>query len=281
MRNVSTSAISRAIAELCIDANYHLPNDVLQALRHACQMEPSPVGRQVLESLIENAQLASQEVYPLCQDTGLAVVWIDLGQDVHVTGGDLYQAIQDGVRRGYKEGYLRKSMVAEPFSARVNSGDNTPAVIHTRIVPGDRVHVTVCPKGGGSENMSALKMLRPADGRSGVVDFVSSVVDAAGANPCPPLIVGVGIGGSSEQAMILAKRSLLRPVGQRSPVEEIAGLEDQILNGINALGIGPQGLGGSTTALAVHVESFPSHIASLPVGVNLQCHSARHAEIAL
>ena len=281
MREIPVEIVTQEVAELCIRANYHLPPDVLRALQGARQAEPSPLGRQVLDQLIKNAAIAAQETYPLCQDTGLTVVWIDLGQDVHLTGGDLYDAVQEGVRRGYAEGYLRKSIVEKPFSARINSGDNTPAVIHARIVPGEQLRISICPKGGGSENMSALGMLKPADGRAGVVDFVTKVVERAGANPCPPLIVGVGIGGSAEQVMILAKRALLRPVGQPHPDPEVAALETEILERVNDLGIGPQGLGGRTTALAVHVETYPCHIASLPVGVNLQCHSARHREAVL
>jgi fumarate hydratase subunit alpha len=209
------------------------------------------------------------------------VVWLELGQDVHVVGGHLYEAIQLGVRQGYADGYLRKSVVERPFSARVNTGDNTPAVIHTRIVPGEQLRLVVCPKGGGSENMSALAMLKPADGRQGVVDWVTNVVDRAGANPCPPLIVSVGIGGNAELAMVMAKHAVLRPVGQSSPDAETADLEREILERVNDLGIGPQGLGGRTTALAVHVETAPCHLTGLPVGINLQCHAARHAEAVL
>jgi fumarate hydratase subunit alpha len=281
MREITTAQITQTIAELCVRANYRLPVDVLDALRRAREAEPSPLGQQVLDQLIENAAIAAQGTYPLCQDCGLTVVWVDLGQDVHVTGGDLYDAIQDGVRQGYREGYLRRSIVAHPFSDRVNTGDNTPAVIHTRVVAGDRVRIAVCPKGGGSENMSALAMLKPADGRAGVVEYVCGVVDRAGANPCPPLVVGVGVGGSAEQTMLLAKRALLRPVGQFHPDPQVASLEREILERVNDLGIGPQGIGGRTTALAVHVETYPCHIASLPVGVNLQCHSARHEEAEL
>lgn len=281
MREIEAEAIAQTIAELCISANYVLPPDVLAALRRAREAEESPLGQQILDQLAQNAQVAAQGLYPLCQDCGLTVVWVDLGQDVHVTGGDLYAAIQQGVRQGYGDGYLRKSIVSRPFSARINSGDNTPAVIHTRVVPGERVHLAVCPKGGGSENMSALAMLQPADGRVGLIDFVVRTVDEAGANPCPPLIVGVGVGGNAEQVMILAKRALIRPVGQPHPDVEVAELESALLEQINALGIGPQGLGGRTTALAVHVESYPCHLTGLPVGVNLQCHAARHAEAVL
>jgi len=281
MKEIPAETIAQAVARLCVRANYVLPCDVRQALERARVEEPSPLGRKILDQIVENADIAAQGVYPLCQDTGLTVVWLELGQEVHVTGGDLYEAVQEGVRRGYGEGYLRRSIVAHPFTSRVNTGDNTPAVIHTQIVPGEDLRIVVLPKGGGSENMSALGMLKPADGRAGVIDFVIDVVDRAGANPCPPIIVGVGIGGSADEVMILAKRSLLRPVGQPHPDPEVAGLEREILERVNALGIGPQGVGGRTTALAVHVETHPCHIASLPVGVNLQCHSARHEEVVL
>jgi fumarate hydratase subunit alpha len=281
VRQISVQTITDAVAGLCVRTNYALPPDVLRALEVARQTEPSSLGRHVLSQLLENARIADQGAYPLCQDTGLIVVWLDLGQEVHLSGGDLGAAIQEGVRRGHAQGYLRASIVDRPYSARKNSGDNTPAVIHTQIVPGEHVRVAISAKGGGSENMSALRMLTPADGRDGVVEFVTGVVERAGANPCPPVIVGVGIGGSAEHAMLMAKRSLLRPVGQPHPDAEIADLEQEILTRVNDLGIGPEGLGGRTTALAVHIETHPCHIASLPVGVNLQCHSARHEEVIL
>jgi fumarate hydratase subunit alpha len=281
VRDISTKDIQQTVASLCVQANYHLPPDVLAALRKARAAEPSSVGQQILDQLLQNAGIAQEGVYPLCQDCGLAVVWIEMGQEVHVAGGDLYEAVQAGVRQGYDEGYLRRSIVDHPFTSRINTGDNTPAVIHTRIVPGDQMRLYVCPKGGGSENMSALAMLKPADGREGLIDFVTGIVDGAGANPCPPLIVGVGAGGNSEWAMIMAKHALLRPVDQPSPDPETAELEHDLLERVNALGIGPQGLGGRTTALAVHVETAPCHMTGLPVGVNLQCHAARHAEATL
>lgn len=281
MRELTTSEITQTIAELCIHSCYHLPEDVLDALNNARAAEESESGRRILDQILENAAIAAQGAFPLCQDTGLTVVWLELGQDLYVSGGDLYEAVQEGVRRGYGEGYLRKSIVDPPFSDRRNTGDNTPAVIHTRIVPGENLKITVMPKGGGSENMSALGMLKPADGRAGVVDYVVGVVDRAGANPCPPLVVGVGIGGSADEVMALAKRALLRPVGSLHPDAEVAALERDILRRVNDLGIGPQGVGGRTTALAVHVETTPCHIASMPVGVNLQCHSARHEEAVL
>jgi fumarate hydratase subunit alpha len=281
VREIRCEKITEAVARLCIEANYYLGDDVLKALRQAREAEVSPVGREVLDQLLENADVAREEEMPLCQDTGLTVVFLGVGQDAHIVGGDLYEAIHEGVRRGYEEGYLRKSVVDKPFSARANTRDNTPAVIHTQIVPGDQLKITVVPKGGGSENMSALVMLKPADGRQGVVDFVVETVRKAGANPCPPTIVGVGVGGTVEKAMWLAKHSLLREVGQPSPAPEVAELERDILERVNELGIGPQGLGGSTTSLAVHVETYPCHIASLPVAVNIQCHSARHKQAVL
>jgi fumarate hydratase subunit alpha len=281
VREIRCEKITETVARLCIEANYYLGDDVLRALRQAREAEVSPVGREVLNQLLENADVAREEEMPLCQDTGLTVVFLGVGQDAHIVGGDLYEAIHEGVRRGYEEGYLRKSVVDKPFSARANTRDNTPAVIHTQIVPGDQLKITVVPKGGGSENMSALVMLKPADGRQGVVDFVVETVRKAGANPCPPTIVGVGVGGTVEKAMWLAKHSLLREVGQPSPAPEVAELERDILERVNELGIGPQGLGGSTTSLAVHVETYPCHIASLPVAVNIQCHSARHKEAVL
>ena len=254
---------------------------MLAALRHARDNEPSPVGQQILAQLLQNAAIAAQGEYPLCQDCGMVVIWLELGQDVHVSGKDLYAALQEGVGQGYRDGYLRKSVAAGPLSARANTGDNTPAVIHTRIVPGSQLRIVVAPKGGGSENMSALGMLKPADGRQGVVDFVVETVDRAGANPCPPLIVCVGIGGNAEQAMIMAKHAAIRPLGTPHPDGETADLERELLARVNALGIGPQGMGGRTTALAVHVETAPCHITGLPVGVNLVCHAARHAEAVL
>jgi len=239
------------------------------------------VGRKVLDRILENVRVAASEGMPLCQDTGVAVVFVELGQEVQVVGGDFNEAIHEGVRRGYTDGYLRKSLVVHPFSSRENTGDNAPAVIHVEIVPGDALKITVVPKGGGGENMSQYKNLPPAAGVDGIVDFVAEVVDRAGANTCPPVIVGVGIGGTMEQATLLAKKSLLRRVGQPHPDPETAALEAAILERVNRLGIGPQGLGGRVTALAVHVEAYPCHIASLPVAVNLQCHSARHKTVVL
>jgi fumarate hydratase subunit alpha len=281
MREIQCQKIADTIARLCIDACYNLPEDVAAALRNAAQREASPLGHDILEQLVENAHLAAQGEYPLCQDTGYTVVFLELGQDAHIVGGDLNTCIADGVRRGYKDGYLRKSVVARPYSARVNTGDNAPPVIHVEIVPGDRLRILVLPKGGGSENMSYLKMLPPAAGRQGVIDFVTQTVEASGPNPCPPVIVGVGVGGTADCAMLLAKKALLRRVGEPSADPEDGALQAEILERVNRLGIGPQGLGGSVTALAVHVLSHPCHIASLPVAVNLQCHSARHKEAVL
>lgn len=282
MREIQASQITETVARLAIEANHHLGEDVVTALKKArYEIEESPQGKDVLDQLLKNIEIAKEGTFPLCQDTGVAVISVELGQDVHIVGGDLNQAINEGVRKGYTEGYLRKSMVAQPFSARKNTKDNTPAMIHTDIVPGDKLHITVMPKGGGCENMSALGMLKPADGRQGVIDFVVNTIDKAGSNPCPPTIVGVGIGGSADQAMWLAKKSLLRPLGTPNPDEELAALEKELLEKINSLGIGPMGLGGRVTSLAVHVIAVPCHIASMPVGVNVQCHSARYKEATL
>ena len=281
MREIHTDQITEAVTRLCIESNFYLGEDVLAALRSSRDREVSPTGQEVLDQLLENAQIARDEQMPLCQDCGLTVVFLELGQNVQIVGGDLNEAISQGVRQGYQDGYLRKSMVAQPFSARINTRDNTPPVIHTTIVPGDELKIIVAPKGGGSENMSQLAMLKPADGRQGVIDFVVESVRSAGANPCPPIIVGVGVGGSAEKTMWLAKHALLREVGQPSDDPEIAQMEADILEKVNKIGIGPQGFGGLTTALAVHVETFPCHIASLPAAVNIQCHSARHKEAVL
>ena len=281
MREIETKAITEAIARLCQEANYELGEDVISVLKQAQETEESELGRETLDKVLENARIAREERLPLCQDCGTAVVFLEMGQDVHIAGGNLYDAIEEGVRQGYTEGYLRKSVVSQPISARVNTGDNTPPVIHTEIVPGDQLKIIVMSKGGGGENMSRLGMLKPGEGRQGIIDLVIKTVDEAGGKPCPPLIVGLGIGGTTDSVMLLAKKALLRPVGQPSPDPEIAELEQEILERINNLGIGPQGLGGRTTALAVHAETMPTHIASLPVAVNLQCHSARHKEATL
>jgi len=281
MREIKAKEITKTVSTLCQQANFGLGEDVLNALKKALKTEESPLGREVLSQLIENAGVAKEEKLPLCQDCGTAVVFLKIGQDVHITGGDLYTAIEEGVRQGYDEGYLRKAMVKKPFSERVNTRDNTPAVIHAEIVPGDKLKITVMPKGGGAENMSQLAMLLPNHGSRGVIEMVAHTVEEAGGNACPPLVIGVGIGGTSEKAMLLAKKALLRKVGQPSPDPEVAQLEKDILAAVNALGIGPMGYGGSTTALAVHALVVPTHIVSLPVAVNLQCHSARHKEAIL
>lgn len=281
MREIAADAVTETVARLCMEANYDLGEDVEAALRAALEREESEVGQGILRQILENAAIARREKVPICQDCGLAIVFLELGQEVHIVGGDLYEAVNEGVRRGYREGYLRMSVVRQPFSARRNTGDNTPAVIHTRIVPGEHLRITVAPKGGGSENMSRLAMLTPAAGRQGIVNFVLKTVDEAGANPCPPIIVGVGIGGSFERVAYLAKYALLRPLGTSNPDPELAELERELLERVNRLGIGPQGFGGRVTALAVHVEAEPCHIASLPAAVNLQCHAARHKEAVL
>ncbi|MGI9861102.1 fumarate hydratase [Moorella naiadis] len=279
-RIITCDEITRAVADLCREANYYLGEDVREALAGALAREVSPQGKDVLCQLLENAAIAAAEKVPICQDTGAAVVFLELGQEVQVQGGYLYDAVNAGVRRGYTEGYLRKSMVYPPLDGR-NTGDNTPAIIHTKIVPGDRLTITVAPKGGGSENMSAVAMLTPAAGVRGVKEFVLATVKKAGPNPCPPIIVGVGIGGNFEKCTLLAKEALLRPLGQPHPLAEVASLENELLTAINNLGIGPQGFGGRVTALAVHVAIFARHLASLPVAVNIQCHAARHKSVTL
>ena len=279
MRELNVKEIQEAVKKLCMEANYYIPDDVMMALRKGVEEEESAVARATLNILIENNELAAKEEMPICQDTGLAVIFVELGQDVHLVGGDLYDAINEGVRQGYKEGYLRKS-TCHPFT-RKNMGDNTPAIVHLSIVPGDKVKITVAPKGGGSENMSALRMMKPAEGLEGIKKFVIETVEKAGPNPCPPVVVGVGIGGNFEMCALLAKKALLRPIGKPNPDVELASLEQELLREINNLGIGPQGYGGRVTALAVHVEMMPCHIASLPVAVNINCHAARHKEIVL
>jgi fumarate hydratase subunit alpha len=276
MREVSAAEITKAVKGLFIDANINLGEDVLAAFHRALETEESPTGKEVLHELIENARVAEEEGVAICQDTGLAVVFVELGQDVHVAGGDLIEAINQGVRQGYQEGYLRKS--ACHCFTRKNTGDNTPAIIHLEIVPGDRIKIIAAPKGGGSENMSRVMMLTPSVGLEGIKEFIVQRVKDAGANPCPPIIVGVGIGGTFEQAALIAKKALLRPLGSKNQDAEAAAIEGDLLKRINSLGIGPQGYGGRTTALAVHVNMMPCHIASLPVAVNIQCHAHRHKE---
>lgn len=278
-RTVEVSAIADAVARLCGEADLYLPEDVRQAFIQAQASEPSPVGREVLERLLENADIAAKEKMPICQDCGLAVIFIDVGQDVHITGGDLGEAINEGVRRGYQENYLRKSS-CHPFT-RVNTGDNTPAIINYSIVPGDKVHLWVVPKGGGSENMSKVFLLTPAVGLAGVKKAVLDTVEAAGPNPCPPIILGVAVGGTFDNAAVRAKRTLLRALDSVNADPEAAQLERELLEEVNKLGIGPAGLGGGTTCLKVFVDIKPCHIASLPVAVNVQCHAARHKEAVL
>jgi fumarate hydratase subunit alpha len=280
MKQIHVKDIIDTVERLCIQACTTLGDDWWQVMEKAVLDEESPLGKDLLGIIRENAGLAASTGEPICQDTGLAVVFLELGQEVSITGGDLYDAINEGVRRGYVNGYLRKSVVSDPL-IRKNTGDNTPAIIHTDIVPGSDLRIIVAPKGAGSENSSALKMLKPADGEEGVIQFVLEVVKAAGPNACPPIVAGVGVGGNLEKSALLAKRSLLRPLGERHPQPHIARLEEEILRRINSTGIGPQGLGGRITALDVHVEVYPTHIASLPVAVNIQCHASRHAEAVL
>lgn len=275
MREVHVAQIVKTVADLCIAANYQLDEDVVESFQRFRENEESPTARAILDQLIENAAIAREGQFPMCQDTGFAVLFVELGQEVHIVGGDLWAALNEGVRKGYGEGYLRKSIVADPLR-RVNTKDNTPPVVWTEVVPGDKVTITVAPKGGGSENMSEVRMLRPADGLEGVKNFVVDRVSRSGGNPCPPVIVGVGLGGTFEKCAWLAKKALLRPIGQRHPDPFYAEMETELLERINKLGIGPQGLGGRTTALDVHVEVYPCHIASLPAAVNMQCHAARH-----
>lgn len=280
MREINVSEIIAAVRKLCIDANYYLSDDIKQKLEEAYKEEDWSIAKDILEKILVNAGIAKNEKMPMCQDTGMTCVFIELGQDVHVIGGGLEDAINEGVRQGYADGYLRKSVVKDPLN-RVNTGDNTPAVIHYDIIPGDKIKITVSPKGFGSENMSKLKMLRPADGIEGVKNFVLQTVKEAGPNPCPPIIVGVGIGGTFEKSASIAKRSLLRSVTQRNSDPFYAELEQELLDKINALGIGPQGFGGRTTALCVNIETYPTHIAGLPVAVNISCHATRHAEVEI
>ena len=277
MREISVDAIIDLVEKLCIDANCNLNEDIKNALLAGLKSEDSALGKNVLETLLENAKIAGEEQVPICQDTGMAVVFFEIGTKVSVSGGDPEEAINEGVRRGYEKGYLRKSVVRDPVD-RVNTGDNTPAVVHYSIVAGDRIKIIVAPKGFGSENMSALKMLKPSDGIDGIKSFVVETVLKAGGNPCPPVIAGVGIGGTMEKCTLLSKRALLRPVGSSNPDEFWGSVEKELLEKINYLGIGPAGFGGKTTALCVNIETFPTHIAGLPVAVNIGCHATRHAE---
>jgi len=280
MRTIHANDITAAVRDLCITTNYRMGEDMLRALEHAREVEESETGRTVLSRLLENARVAREEWYPICQDTGQAVIFADLGQDVHITGGEFEPAIEEGVRRGYRDGYLRPSVIESPLR-RVNTGDNTPAIVYTRIVPGDRLTLGLLAKGAGCDNMSRLAMLTPSDGRDGAVEFVVRAISDAGPNPSPPLVVGVGMGGTFEQAALLSKRALLRPVGNPHPDPSLAALEAELLRRINDLGIGPAGFGGRVTALCVHIETHATHIASLPVAVNLDCHAHRAGQVVL
>lgn len=281
VRELDVAEVTAAVKELCITANYDLPQDVYDALTKAQETEESPVGREVLGQLIENADIAARDRVPICQDTGLAVFFIELGQEVHLVGGDFEAAVNEGVRQGYVDGYLRKSAAEEPAHARRNTKDNTPAIIHTSIVAGDKVRIVMMPKGGGAENMSSLNMLTPSQGWAGMSQAVVDTVSRAGSNPCPPVVVGVGIGGTIDMVTVLAKKALLRDIGSVHPDPRIAAMEAELLERINALGIGPMGLGGRTTALAVFIEEMPCHIASMPMAVNVQCHAQRHKTATL
>lgn len=276
MREVNVSIITDNIKEMCIEANHFLTDDMKNVFENAVKNEESAIGKQVLGQLEENLKIAGEDMIPICQDTGMAVVFINVGQDVHLTGGDITDAINEGVRRGYVEGYLRKSVVKDPIY-RENTKDNTPAVIHFNIVPGDKVDITVAPKGFGSENMSRVFMLKPADGIEGVKEAILTAVKDAGPNACPPMVVGVGIGGTFEKCAYLAKKALTRDLNEESPVEYVRDLEKEMLEKINKLGIGPGGLGGTQTALAINIETYPTHIAGLPVAVNICCHVNRHS----
>lgn len=281
MRTVQAQVITEAVAKLCIDANYYLSEDIFAALKQGQTCEESPLGREVLGQLVENACIAKNENMAICQDTGMAVVFMEIGQDVHIEGGDLKAAVDAGVAKGYTEGYLRKSVVNDPVFARTNTKDNTPAILHIDIVPGDKIHITIAPKGFGSENMSAIKMFSPSAGVEGIKKFVVDTVASAGSNPCPPIVVGVGLGGTFEKAAYLAKKALLRPITQRNADPKYAKLEEELLELVNKTGVGPQGLGGTTTALGLNIEYYPTHIAGMPAAVNINCHATRHAEITI
>jgi fumarate hydratase subunit alpha len=277
MKKIAFENIALKVSDACMAANFELGEDVVNAFKQAKESEDSPVGQEILGQLLENATIARKEKIALCQDTGFAVFFVDLGDEVKVEGGNLVDAINEGVKRGYQAGFLRKS-ICHPFT-RKNTGDNTPAIVHLNLVPGDQLKITIAPKGGGSENMSRVTMLKPSDGIEGIKKFVIERVKESGANPCPPLVIGVGIGGTFEKAALIAKHALLRPIGTPNPDQELAAIENDLLEKINNLGVGPQGLGGRTTALAVHVEMHPCHIASLPLAVNINCHASRHKEI--
>ena len=280
MKTINVNEIIKTVKELSIEANYYLPNDVKEAIEEAEKNEKWPIANNILNKILENSQIAAAEKMPICQDTGMACVFVDIGQDVHITGGSLEEAINEGVRQGYAEGFLRKSVVKDPIH-RVNTNDNTPALIYYNMVPGDKVKITVAPKGFGSENMSRIAMLKPSDGLQGVKNFVLETVRMAGPNPCPPIVIGVGIGGSFDKAAYLAKKALIRPVNENNTDEFYSNLEKELLEEVNKIGIGPQGFGGKTTALALNIETYPTHIAGLPVAVNINCHATRHKERVL
>jgi fumarate hydratase subunit alpha len=280
MKEIQSKEITNNVAKLCQEANFDLGDDVLFALHKAIQAETSPLAIDVLNQIVENAKIAKDERIPICQDCGVAVLFVEIGQNVHIIGEDINSAITEGVKIGYRDGYLRKSLVAHPLK-RINTGDNTPPIIHYKMVPGDNIRIICAPKGAGSENMSAIKMLTPSDGVIGIKNFVVECVRNAGPNPCPPIVVGVGIGGTFEKCAIMAKEALIRPIGQSNEDKDTASLERELLELINALDIGPSGFGGRTTALAVHIETFPCHIGSLPVAVNINCHASRHKEVIL
>jgi fumarate hydratase subunit alpha len=278
MREIKSAEITEAISRMICEANYKLGDDTLAALKDARITEKSPLGKEALDIIIENASIAEKDNIPLCQDCGTAIVFLEIGQDVHITDGNLNDAVNEGVRQGYKGGYLRKSIVENPFSDRKNTGDNTPAVIHTKIVTGDGVKISVMSKGSGAENKSTVAMLKPGEGTEGIIKTVLKTIEEAGGSPCPPIVIGLGIGGTLEKAALMAKEALFRETGKPNHDPEIAKLEQDVLERVNELGIGPLGFGGNTTALAVHAETMPTHIASLPVAVNIQCHSVRHRE---
>ncbi|WP_195926190.1 fumarate hydratase [Sarcina ventriculi] len=280
MKEINVSKITEVVKNMCIDANYYLTHDVKEKIESAYKQEKWPMAKEILEKILTNIDIAKKEEMPICQDTGMACVFVEIGQDVHIIGGNLKDAINEGIRQGYNEGFLRKSVVKDPLD-RINTMDNTPAIIYYDIVEGDKLKIKVAPKGFGSENMSQLKMLKPADGLEGIKDFVLKVVKEAGPNPCPPIVVGIGIGGTFDKAANLAKKALVRPLNEKNNNEFYANLEKELLKEVNELGIGPQGFGGKTTALAVNIETYPTHIAGLPVAVNINCHVTRHAEIEL
>lgn len=279
MRNFDVKIVSEEIEKLCMNANFYIPKDVMNSLVDSLEKEESSVAKDILSQIIENDKLAQENLVPMCQDTGLTVVFLEIGRDVHLNG-DIYEAINIGVKNGYEKGYLRKSIVQDPFN-RVNTKDNTPAIIHTKIVDGDKIKIVVAPKGGGSENMSTVKMMKPSDGVEGVKKFVLDFIDNAGGNPCPPIVVGIGIGGNLEKSALLAKEALLREINDINPIEFYKDLEEELLEKINKLGIGPMGLGGRTTCLSVKIKAHPCHIAQLPVAININCHAARHKEVIL